>query len=294
MTLARPLGALIALTLYPSCNWVAENARQGNQGMPEPLAITSREVHPDLPSQPKPVIHAKSAIVIDAVTGHIFYQKNAYSKRAVASTQKLLTAFIATRSGPLSDEVIVAQSDTLVEPSKLYLKAGERYTREELVKALLVKSGNDVAMSLSRDIAGSKKQFAALMNQTAQSLGMRQSNFVNPHGLTEEGQYSTACDIAILAREVYKHPFLRQCMRTKNYTFNYPDGRVRLITNTNQMLSRLNYCDGMKTGTTRAAGRCLVSSGKLNGKAVITVVLGSTPDHVWDDSEKLLRWSLEK
>ncbi|MGC6426514.1 MAG: D-alanyl-D-alanine carboxypeptidase family protein [Akkermansiaceae bacterium] len=240
-----------------------------------------------------PAIYAPSAVIVDAVTGRILYQKNAYAERAVASTQKLLTALIATRSGPLSDEVIIAPTDTLVEPSKLYLKAGERYTRHELVKALLVKSGNDVAMALGRDIAGSKEQFAALMNRTARTLGMYQSNFLNPHGLTEPGQYSTACDIAIVARQAYRHPLLRQCMRIKSYPFKYPDGRTLVIDNTNELLSRLSYCDGMKTGTTRASGRCLVSSGQLNGRAVIAVVLGSNSENVWDDSEKLLRWALE-
>lgn len=286
MVTARILAAFLALTLYPACSAVPRSTT--------PVVVTPREVRHPLPAKPEPVIFAPSAIIVDAVSGRILFQKNAYSERAVASTQKLLTALIVTRSGPLSDEVIIAPSDTLVEPSKLYLKADERYTRQELVKALLVKSGNDVAMALSRDVAGSKEQFAALMNQTALGLGMTQSNFLNPHGLTEPGQYSTARDIAIVARQVYRYPFLRQCMGTKTYTFHYPDGRSRIIKNTNQVLSRLSYCDGMKTGTTRAAGRCLVSSGQLNGRAVIAVILGSNSTHVWNDSEKLLRWALEE
>ena len=292
MRSASLIGALLTLVLYPSCTSVAQTVTPVAQAAP--VVVTPQEVRPALPEKPQPQIFAKSAIVVDAVTGRILYKKNAYSERAVASTQKLLTALIVTRSGPLSDEVIVERSDTLVEPSKLYIKAGERYTRQELVKALLVKSGNDVAMSLGRDVAGSKEEFATLMNQTARGLGMQQSNFLNPHGLTEEGQYSTARDIAILARQVYRHPFLRQCMRTKSYTFEYPDGRTRVVNNTNQVLSRLSYCDGMKTGTTRAAGRCLVSSGQLNGRAAIAVVLGSDSANVWNDSEKLLRWALEE
>ncbi|MDB4578643.1 hypothetical protein N9105_04980 [Akkermansiaceae bacterium] len=219
--------------------------------------------------------------------------KNAFNERAVASTQKLLTALIVMRSGPLSDEVIVERSDTLVEPSKLYLKEGESYTRGELLKALIVKSGNDVALALGRDIAGSKEQFAVLMNQTAHSLGMTRSNFVNPHGLTEPGQYSTASDMAILARAVYQIPYIRQCMRVKDYVFTHSDGRTRPIKNTNRLLTRLAYCDGMKTGTTNAAGRCLISSGQLNGRAVIAIALGSNSSEIWNDSEKLLRWSLE-
>lgn len=295
MPFFRVIGAFAALTFYTACTSVAQTTVATAQPVAQAQAVivAPKEVRPALPKETQPAVYAESAMVIDAVTGRILFQKNAYSERAVASTQKLLTALIVTRSGPLSDEVIVEHSDTLVEPSKLYLKAGEKYTRQELLKALLVKSGNDVALSLGRDIAGSKAEFAILMNKTARDLGMSQSNFINPHGLTEEGQYSTARDISILARQAYRQPFMRQCMRTKSYTFKYPDGRTRVVNNTNEVLSRLDYCDGMKTGTTRAAGRCLVSSGQLNGRAVIAVVLGSNSANVWDDSEKLLRWALE-
>lgn len=278
--------ALAACTTPPTSNHPQADAP--TPGLPGPPNIGSGQ-----PSTRTPVIRAESAIVIDMVSGRILYEKNARSQRAVASTQKLLTALVAIRSGSLKDPVTIAQSDTLVEPSKLYVKAGETYTREALVKALLVKSGNDIALSLARDISGSKEAFAARMNSTARSLGMNQSNFVNPHGLTEPGQYSTALDIAILAREVQKQPFLRDCMRTKSYTFTYADGRTRLLKNTNKVLTRLPYCTGMKTGTTNASGRCLVSSGIYNGKGVIAVVLKSNSANVWTDSEKLLRWALE-
>ena len=286
------LVGIISLTL------VACSAQQPPVQVPvappaTPVLIKPQNVRPNLPSVNSPVVQAESAIVIDMVTGRILFQKNARTPRAVASTQKLLTALIALRSGPLSDPVTVEQSDTLVEPSKLYIKAGETYTREALVKALLVKSGNDIALALARDISGSKEAFAGLMNRTARSLGMSQSNFLNPHGLTEPGQFSTALDIGILAREVHQSPFLRQCMRTRSYTFTYPDGRTRAITNTNKILTRLPYCTGMKTGTTNASGRCLVSSGVLNGKGVIAVALGSNSAEIWNDSEKMLRWALE-
>jgi len=255
------------------------------------IVVRPNVVQPNLPSLSPPSIRAESAIVIDTITGRILFQKNARTPRGVASTQKLLTALCVVRAGPLADPVTVQAADTKVEPSKIYVAAGENYNRRELVKALLVKSGNDVAKVLARDVSGSEPAFIDLMNHTARSLGMTQSNFKNPHGLTEAGQYSTALDIAILAREVTKIPFYRECMRTKEYTFQYPDGRTKTLTNTNKVLKRLPYCTGMKTGYTNASGRCLVSSGVLNGKAVITVTLDST--EVWDDSEKLLRWALE-
>ena len=260
---------------------------------PEPVVVRPTVVRPPLPSVTTPTIRAESAVVIDTITGRILYQKNPRSERAVASTQKLLTALCVLKAGPLADPVTVEEADTKVEPSKVYIKKGETYSRRDLVKALLVKSGNDVAKALARDVAGSEAAFVNLMNNTARSIGMTQSHFKNPHGLTEEGQYSTAIDIATLAREVTKTPYFRECMKTKSYTFTHPDGRTKTLTNTNQVLARLDYCTGMKTGYTRAAGRCLVSSGVLNGKAVIAVALGSTTEEIWNDSEKLLKWALE-
>ena len=248
-----------------------------------------------LPGKPVPPITAKAAVVMDGVTGRILAAKNADERRAVASTQKVLTALVTLDSGPLSDQVTVEQSDTQVEPSKVYIRSGETYTRAALVKALMVKSGNDVAKALARDVAGSEEAFISLMNGKAASLGMRNSHFKNPHGLTEEGQYSTARDIAILAKTAYQSPVMRGFVRTKSYTFSRPSGDTKTLTNTNQLLSKVPYCTGMKTGTTRASGRCLVSTGELNGRLTIVVVLGADSKSIlYKDSEALLRWSLER
>ena len=285
---------LRAIVLASSaCIIVACSPSQTQQLSAPPARVQPIVVRPNLPSIATPSIKAKSAIVIDTLTGRILFQKNARTPRAVASTQKLLTALCVYRAGPLSDPVTVRSTDTKVEPTKIYVSTGENYTRQTLVKALLVKSGNDVARVLARDVSGSQSAFVNYMNQTARSLGMTQSNFKNPHGLTEKGQYSTALDIAILAREITKIPFYRQCMRTKEYTFTFPDGRTKVLKNTNKILKRVPYCTGMKTGYTSAAGRCLVSSGVLRGKAVIVVTLGSTSPEIWNDSAKLLKWALE-
>ncbi|MGE9268574.1 MAG: D-alanyl-D-alanine carboxypeptidase family protein [Verrucomicrobiales bacterium] len=267
----------------------------GNPGSPatQPWPVTPVQpaAQPDFNQAPS--VYARSVLVMDAVTGRVLFQKNADEQRQVASTQKLMTALAVMCAGPLSDPVTVAHSDTTVEPTKIYVQTGETYERGYLLKALLVKSGNDIALSLARDVAGSKEAFSDLMNRTAFSLGMRHSRFQNPHGLTEPNQFSTARDMAILAREVLKYPYLRQCMQSQSMLFTFPDGRTKTLTNTNKVLKRLSYCTGMKTGTTNAAGRCLISSGTLNGRTVISVVLGSNSANVWDDSEKLLRWALE-
>lgn len=240
----------------------------------------------------EPRITAASALLFDARTGKVLYKKNENDQRAVASTQKLLTALIVAEDGELSRPVEIAQSDTLASPTKLYLKAGEIYTRQQLLTALLVKSPNDVAKALARDNAGSVEAFAAKMNRRMERLGGEESNFINPNGLPADGQYSTARDMARVARAVYFNPLLRDIIRTKFYTFRYNSGKTVSLRNTNRVLRTYSFCNGMKTGYTDAAGHCLISSGSWNGRDVIAVVLGSNKAKVWDESAKLLAYGL--
>jgi D-alanyl-D-alanine carboxypeptidase (penicillin-binding protein 5/6) len=214
--------------------------------------------------------------------------------RAVASTQKIVTALCVLDAGDIDRLVTITSSDTACEPTKLYLKPGERYTRRELLKVLMVKSANDVARALARDVGGSIDGFSDLMNRKCAQLGMRNSHFKNPHGLTEPGQYSTARDMAIAARVAYRSPLLRSYFATKSFVFKFNDGRTRTIENTNKCLKTVPYCNGMKTGTTNASGRCLIATGTLNGRSVVCVVLKSNTPNIWSDSEKLLRWALER
>lgn len=249
-----------------------------------------------LPIGPAPAVHAKRVIVVDYDSGRVLHEKNSTQRCAVASTQKLLTALCVAEQGNMAGNMVYVQkTDTNVQPSKIYIYSGEKYTRATLVKALLVKSGNDAARALARDVAGSQVKFSAVMNARAKKLGMKDSHFINAHGLTEKGQYSTARDIAIVARAVYKNPTLRSYMGVKGYYFDPPGKRKkRWFDNSNKLLKKVKYCNGMKTGTTRASGKCLVSSGTLNGRTVIVVCLGSDSKHIWDDSEKLLKWALER
>lgn len=247
-----------------------------------------------IPRTPPPAIGAPRAIVVDYASGRVLYEKNARERCAVASTQKLMTALCVMDHGDLTHKFTIQKSDTWVVPTKLGILPGEVYTRRTLLGALLVKSGNDVARALARSVAGSETGFSKVMNRKALSMGMRDSNFLNPHGLTAPGQYSTARDMAICARAAYNSPTLRGIMNTRVYTFRFDNGRTKRLENTNKVLKKLHYCNGMKTGTTRASGRCLVSSGSLYGRTAIVVVLGATSMTVWSDSEKLLRWALER
>jgi len=235
---------------------------------------------------------AAAVIVIDARTGAVLYEKNADSQRAAASTQKLLTSLIIAERGFLDRTVTVIPTDTYAEPTKLNIKAGETYQRIDLLRALLVKSPNDVARCLARDYAGSLDSFADAMNQRARELGATNSNFVNPNGLPMPGQFSTARDLSLIARAAYANPTIRSIVCLPKLVFRYSNGRTRELENTNKVLTRLPYCNGMKTGYTDAAGHCLISSGARPGRDVIAVVLGDGKARIWQDSAALLSWAL--
>jgi D-alanyl-D-alanine carboxypeptidase (penicillin-binding protein 5/6) len=255
---------------------------------------TQSEEEPSLGTLPNgvPLTKAQSVMVIDAQTGRILYEKNPDEFRAAASTQKLLTALIVAERGYLDQPVTIQQVDTLAEPVKLNIKPGDTYQRIDLLRALLVKSPNDVARCLARDNAGSVEAFAEVMNRRAQQLGAVHSHFLNPNGLPIPGQYSTARDLSLIARAAYANPTIRSIVCMPQYVFRYANGRTRELENTNKVLRRLPYCNGMKTGYTEAAGHCLIASGTRPGRDVIAVVLGDSKAGIWRDASALLSWAL--
>jgi serine-type D-Ala-D-Ala carboxypeptidase (penicillin-binding protein 5/6) len=239
-----------------------------------------------------PRVVAKSVMMIDAKSGQIIYEKNADDVRPAASTQKLLTALIVAEHGFLDRQVRVEVMDTLAEPVKLNIRPGEVYQRIDLLRALLVKSPNDVARCLARDQAGSIEAFAMMMNEKARELGATHSHFVNPNGLPVPGQYSSARDLSLIAKAAYANPTIRSIVCMPRYVFRFSNGRTRELENTNKLLLRLPYCNGMKTGYTQAAGKCLIASGARPGRDVIVVVLGDNSSTVWRDAGALLQWGL--
>lgn len=268
----------------------AADAGEGEtpEAPPPPAALPVPGSAPRIP----PNTRAASVIVIDARTGEVLYEKNADAQRAIASTQKLLTALIVAERGYLDQPVTVLPADTYAEPTKLNFKAGETYARLDLLRVLLVHSCNDVARCLARDAGGSIENFAEMMNQKARALGATNSNFLNPNGLPMPGQYSTARDLALIAKAAYANPTIRSIVSIPRLVFRYADGHTREFDNTNKVLRRLPYCNGMKTGYTDAAGHCLVSSAARPGRDIISVVLGDPKSHVWIDSAALLTWGL--
>ncbi len=245
-----------------------------------------------LSADARPEIHGKAAILFDANTGEVLFKKNDTQRTPVASTQKLLTALIVAKTSDLSGEVTIEKSDTECEPTKLYLKEGEKYARTDLLAGLLIRSANDIALALARDNAGSVEAFAEKMNAEARQLGATDSNFVNPNGLPNPRQHSTARDMACVARAAYRNPALREIMSLKTYEFEHASGRKSVLTNTNRVLRTYSFCNGMKTGYTILSGHCLIASGSYGGRDMIAVVLLSNKANVWNDAASLLEYGL--
>src|ERR1700693_595447 len=255
-----------------------------------PASLSAFPVYP--PTAPMTV--ASSAIMIDAKAGAVLFFKNPDIQRPVASTQKLLTALLVAEHGELDQSVRVAPADCAVEPTKLGFRAGEVYTKRQLLAAMLVHSCNDAAVCLARNDAGSIASFASLMNAKAAELGAASSHFVNPNGLPKAGQFSTARDMARIAFAAYHNPTLRQFMRLPGLTFTYSSGRTRFLEPTNKLVIRSSIFTGMKTGYTEVSGRCLVSSASNGGNDIILVQLGGTHRMLFDDAQRLLLWGLQQ
>jgi D-alanyl-D-alanine carboxypeptidase (penicillin-binding protein 5/6) len=287
----RLLAASLAAALLAGCasSRPAAEVRRA-EAAPARTAVASAPSSAPVWPVNAPSLAATSAIMIDARSGEVLFQKNADDHRAVASTQKLLSALMIARRGNLGATVTIMPEDTQVEPTKLGLKSGERYSRRALLETIMVKSCNDACAALARDHSGSQAAFAANMNTAAASIGAGNSHFLNSNGLPAP-QFSTARDISRIAFLAYREPILRQFMREQSVAFRHNSGRVTTLKATNKLLARSPAFNGMKTGYTDAAGRCLVSSGRFNGREVILVQLGSKTSYIFDDAARVMAWS---
>ncbi|MDF1741772.1 MAG: D-alanyl-D-alanine carboxypeptidase [Verrucomicrobiales bacterium] len=272
-----------------------EGGNQGSRFPFSPVPANPDQVAQTAPppsSKAEPNITAKAAILVDG-WGRVIYEKNADQRLPSASTQKLLLGILVAERGNLNGSMTIEEPDTWAEPTIMGIKPGQVYTRGELLKAVLIRSSNDIARALARDHSGSVSNFAGAMNQRARSLGMTNSYFTNASGLpTPPGQYSTARDLSKLGLAALRKPVIRDAVQTKTHTFRFSNGTTKSLSNTNQVLKHFPYCTGLKTGYTNAAGRCLISSASGNGRSVVAVILGSTSPAVWSESEALLRYGL--
>ncbi len=243
------------------------------------------------PETPAPRPDCAAVCVIDPYNGNVLYGYNANTRRQVASTQKIITALCVCDTKNLDKMVTIKASDRLAPPIRLNLKAGEQYSRRDLLQAMLTGSFNDVAVSLARDCAGSVEAFVARMNARARRMRMHNTHFANPNGLPAQ-QYSTAYDMALAACYAYNNKTIRSMINIPAYELRRNDGSMRMIRSTNRLLTSHPWVQGMKTGYTNLAGKCLISCASSGGRAVIVVVLGSTSRKIWGESLKYLRWAL--
>lgn len=217
-----------------------------------------------------PNVEAKSAIVIDSETGRILYEKDAFRKRPMASTTKIMTAILALEKGNPDDIVTISKRAARIGGSTIKLREGEKYKLEELLYGLLMKSGNDAAIAIAEHIGKDVNSFVDMMNAKALSINALDTNFVNPHGLDRDNHYTTAYDLANIARYAIKNPQFAKIVSTKSKSIS----NGKSFNNTNEMLFLYQGCDGVKTGFTGKAGRCLVTSVKRGTEKYISVVLG--------------------
>ncbi len=230
-------------------------------------------------------VSARSAIVIEAETGQIIFEKDANTRRPMASTTKIMTALVAIESGDISREIVVDAAAAGVEGSSIYLNAGDRITLESLIWALMLESANDAAAAIAIGVAGSVEAFADMMNERARALGLSDTNFTNPHGLSDDNHYTTAHDLARLTAAAMENETFRRIVSTDKYRIAYAD-TARSLHNHNKLLHIYDGAIGVKTGFTKASGRCLVSAAERDGMTLIAVTLGAPDD--WADHTAML------
>lgn len=238
---------------------------------------------------PNPDTGAVSACLIDAEDNAVLYGKDEDRIMHPASTTKIMTAIIALESGKLDEPLVITPYAVNTEPSSLGLRLSDRITLREALAGMLLVSGNDAAVAVAETVAGSVPEFARLMNEKARSLGAYNTHFLNPHGLTAQGHYSTAHDMAIIAAYAMKNPLFREMVGRTSYNMKYMDGHTKYVTTTNRFLkSGFPGANGIKTGFTNAAGDCLVASATRGLKTMIAVFYND--DYRWDDAPTWLEF----
>lgn len=234
-----------------------------------------------------PDVSAKAAVLMDADSGTILGAKNPDERLPMASTTKIMTALVAIENADISRIVEVSPAAVGVEGSSIYLYAGEELSLSDLLYALLLESANDAAAAIAIEIGGSLEGFAEMMNEKASSLGLRDTHFENPHGLDGKEHYTTAHDLALIARAALENEVFAKIVSTykKTIPLSSTDG-VRLLINHNKLLKSYDGAIGVKTGFTKKSGRCLVSAAERDGLRLICVTLNAPDD--WRDHKTML------
>ncbi len=241
-----------------------------------------------------PEVSAESSVLICAENSYIVFEKNAFVKRPMASTTKIMTALLTLEAASADDkDVTITDKMVPVEGSSMYLKVGNVLPLSGLAKGMLTVSGNDAANSAAIAVAGSTELFADMMNDKATQIGMKNTHFVTPSGLDDDDHYSTAYDMALLgAYAMENESFYNIASSKKSEVFFRDTNENRCYYNENRMLKRYSGCLGIKTGFTKKSGRCLVTCAQRDKLRLIAVTLNAGDD--WNDHEKLLDYGFAK
>ncbi|MBE6538726.1 MAG: D-alanyl-D-alanine carboxypeptidase [Ruminococcaceae bacterium] len=236
-------------------------------------------------------VSAHSAVLLNAESGEVYFEKNANEKLPMASTTKIMTALVALENSDARDTVAIDRRAVGVEGSSIYLTEGELLTMENLLYALLLASANDAAAAIAIEVGGSIEEFAAMMNEKAAELGLENSHFENPHGLDSEGHYTSALDLAKLTSAALKNETFARIVSTYKTTIPM-NGGTRVLINHNKLLRSYEGAIGVKTGFTKRSGRCLVSAAERDGLRLIAVTINAPGD--WQDHSAMLDRGFEE
>lgn len=239
----------------------------------------------------EPKLNSRAAVIYDRKSKKVIWGKKENERRPMASTTKIMTAIVVLENANLDDTVTVSKKAAGTGGSRLGLKTGDKITINNLLYGLLLVSGNDAAVALAEHVSGSVESFAEKMNQKAEEMNLEDTHFIVPHGLDMENHYTTALELAEMADYAMNNKKFAQIVNTKNITISI-NGRSKSLKNTNELLGNLNGVNGVKTGFTNGANRCLVTSVNRDGMNIITVVLGAdTKKDRTNDSVKLIEYA---
>ena len=283
LTLLIMLSTIIVIFVSEKQNHVALQTSKQNVANSEENKNSNKINNPEL--------NARIALIYDRASGRIIYEKNGNKQTPMASTTKILTAIVTLENADLKETVTIESKAAGIGGSRLGLKKNDKITVNDLLYGLMLRSGNDAAVALAIHVGGSIEGFADMMNKKAEELGLTNSHFVVPHGLDNEGHYTTAYELAKMADYALNIPKFKEIVSNKSATI-YINGYPKAINNTNKLLGSVSGVYGVKTGFTNGAGRCLVSSCKRGELDIITVVIGAnTNNQRTADTKELIEYA---
>ena len=283
LTLLTVLSSTIVIFVSEKQNYVILQTSKQNVANSEGNENSNKIDNPEL--------NARIALIYDRASGRIIYEKNGNKQTPMASTTKILTSIVILENADLKETVTIGSKAAGTGGSRLGLKKNDKITVNDLLYGLMLRSGNDAAVALALHVGGSIEGFADMMNKKAEELGLTNSHFVVPHGLDNEGHYTTAYELAKMADYALNIPKFKEIVSNKSATI-YINGYPKAINNTNKLLGSVSGVYGVKTGFTNGAGRCLVSSCKRGELDIITVVIGAnTNNQRTADTKELIEYA---